>query len=94
MSILKEYLERISNNQIDLEAELRNIISEYNKIRKTNLLVYVSNFNPQVPSLINIQDYYYLKDLIDEVPKGYYVNDTEINTIDKCYPGCRTCSKG
>ena len=70
MSILKEYLERISNNQIDLEAELRNIISEYNKIRKTNLLVYVSNFNPQVPSLINIQDYYYLKDLIDEVPKG------------------------
>jgi hypothetical protein len=31
---------------------------------------------------------------IDEVPKGFYVNDTNINTIDKCYPDCLTCSAG
>jgi len=31
---------------------------------------------------------------IDQVPKGYYVNDTSINTIDKCYKDCETCSGG
>ena len=29
---------------------------------------------------------------IDYVPVGYYVNDTELHTIDKCYKTCRTCS--
>ena len=32
---------------------------------------------------------------IDEVPDGYYVNNEELNTIDKCHPNCLTCkSKG
>ena len=32
---------------------------------------------------------------IDEIPDGYYVNDTELNTLDKCHPNCLTCkSKG
>ena len=31
-------------------------------------------------------------DCIDNVPDGYYVNDNELNTIDKCYKTCRTCS--
>jgi len=31
---------------------------------------------------------------IDSVPKGYYVNNTEINTIDKCYTDCKTCFAG
>ena len=32
---------------------------------------------------------------IDEIPDGYYLNDTELNTMDKCYPNCLTCkSKG
>ena len=31
---------------------------------------------------------------IDSVPKGYYVNDTEINTINKCYTDCKTCFAG
>ena len=26
--------------------------------------------------------------------KGFYVNDTELNTIDKCHDVCETCSKG
>ena len=28
---------------------------------------------------------------IDEIPDGYYLNDTDINTIDKCHPNCLTC---
>lgn len=67
--MLKEYLEKISNNNIDLENELRRLISEYNDIRKTNLIVYVSNFNPQVPSHLESHDYYYLKDLLEEIPR-------------------------
>ena len=31
---------------------------------------------------------------IDSVPDGFYVNDTEINTIDKCHKNCLTCSGG
>ena len=29
---------------------------------------------------------------IDSVPDGYYVNDTNTNTIDLCYIKCKTCS--
>ena len=29
---------------------------------------------------------------IDKIPEGYYVNDSNINTIDKCYKDCKTCS--
>ena len=31
---------------------------------------------------------------IDEVPGGFYLNDTEDNTIDKCYKDCLICEKG
>jgi len=31
---------------------------------------------------------------IDKVPDGYYINDTEINTIDKCHKKCLTCVAG
>ena len=30
---------------------------------------------------------------IDEIPDGYYVNDTNINTIDKCHQNCLTCGE-
>ena len=30
---------------------------------------------------------------IDKVPDGYYVNDTSLNTIDKCPETCVTCEK-
>ena len=30
---------------------------------------------------------------IDEIPEGYFVNDTELNTIDKCHQDCKTCDK-
>ena len=30
---------------------------------------------------------------IDEVPEGFYINDTVKNTIDKCHIDCKTCDK-
>ena len=31
---------------------------------------------------------------LDEIPKGYYCNNTELKTIDKCHNNCQTCIKG
>ena len=31
---------------------------------------------------------------IDSIPNGYYVNNTQYNTIDKCHQDCLTCNKG
>jgi len=28
---------------------------------------------------------------IDNIPDGYYMNDTELRTIDKCHENCKTC---
>ena len=33
-------------------------------------------------------------DCLDEIPEGYYLNDTELKTIDKCHKNCKTCLKG
>ena len=33
-------------------------------------------------------------DCIYSIPDGYYENDTELKTIDKCYKTCKTCSGG
>jgi surface protein len=30
---------------------------------------------------------------IDEIPEGFFLNDTIKNTIDKCHPYCKTCHK-
>ena len=31
---------------------------------------------------------------LDRIPVGYYLNDTEYNTIDKCHPNCGDCNQG
>ena len=39
--------------------------------------------------------YYYnydQDDCINVVPDGFYVNNNELNTTDKCYKTCATCS--
>ena len=33
-------------------------------------------------------------DCINVVPEGFYVNNNELNTIDKCYKTCKTCNWG
>ena len=30
---------------------------------------------------------------LDEVPLGYFINDTKSNTIDKCHRDCKSCNK-
>ena len=31
---------------------------------------------------------------IDEIPEGYYCNDSDHKTIDKCHENCKNCSEG
>ena len=31
---------------------------------------------------------------ITKIPEGYYCNDTQLKTIDKCHDKCKTCEKG
>ena len=33
-------------------------------------------------------------DCIEEIPEGFYLNDTELHTINKCHENCKTCNKG
>ena len=36
---------------------------------------------------------YEQKNCIDEIPEGYFLNDSKLQTIDKCHPNCKTCGK-
>ena len=36
---------------------------------------------------------YEQKNCIDEIPEGYFLNDTELQTIDMCHPDCKTCDE-
>ena len=43
-----------------------------------------------------ICEYYYdyeQKNCINEIPEGFFLNDTELQTIDICHPDCKTCNK-
>ena len=43
-----------------------------------------------------ICEYFYdyeQKKCIDKIPDGYFLNDTELQTIDRCHEDCRTCDK-
>ena len=73
MTILEEYLKKINANRwgsIELEQELKRLIKIYNEKRNTNLIIYASSFNPNLPSALEQKDFYYLKDLLDGIPKG------------------------
>ena len=42
-------------------------------------------------------DYWYnynQDECINEIPPGFYENDTNLKTIDKCHENCKTCKKG
>lgn len=73
MTILEEYLRKINENRwgtLELENELKRLIKIYNSKKNTNLIIYASNFNPTLPSALEQKDFYYLKDLLDGIPKG------------------------
>ena len=43
---------------------------------------------------LNLYAEYSQKFCINYIPEGYYLNNTEYNTIDKCHKNCHTCNKG
>lgn len=66
MSLLNEYIsKRMSGNE--LEAELRRLISEYNKLRGTYLFVYAAAIGKPIPSIAMEQaDFYVFHDLLSD----------------------------
>ena len=36
---------------------------------------------------------YNMTECINEIPDGFFVNNTELRTIDKCHSNCKTCNK-
>ena len=45
--------------------------------------------------ILNCSFYYNFNqtDCIEEIPEGYFLNDSNKKTIDKCHSNCRTCDK-
>ena len=73
MTILEEYTSNMKNknwNVHDLEKELHKLIKEYNELRDTNLLVYVSLFAGNLPTSIDRNDYNNFVDLLDNIEEG------------------------
>ena len=62
------------------------------KLCKDNYLLY-PNTNCLNCKYLNKYVNYEQTGCIDTIPDGYYVNDTNLNTIDKCYEKCKTCSE-
>jgi hypothetical protein len=67
MSLMNEYIAR-KLSVLELEGELRNLIKEYNQIRKSYLFVYASangnNGNSIPDSIINMDDHFIIHDML------------------------------
>lgn len=76
MGLMSEYINR-KLSAADLESELLQLISRYNKLRNTFAIVYVSAINKLIPDVpLNQDDYYVIHDLLTGVdsPKiDFYV---------------------
>ena len=60
---------------------------------KENYLLY-NNSNCLNCKNLNLYTNYEQTSCIDTIPLGYYLNNTEYNTIDKCHKNCLACDKG
>ena len=62
--------------------------------------VLVNNTNKckEYKDILNCNKSYYYNynktECISNIPEGYYCNDTELKTIDKCHENCQTCNEG
>lgn len=66
MSLLNEYISKRMGGK-ELEAELRRLISEYNKLRGTYLFVYVAAIGKPIPSVpIEQGDFYVIHDILSD----------------------------
>ena len=62
--------------------------------KECNENYFLYNTNCLNCNFINKYVNYSQTECIDKIPDGYYVNDTEKNTLDRCYPNCLTCNEG
>ena len=56
---------------------------------------YLPNNNTYTCEDLICENYYDYdqKKCIDEIPEGFFLNDSELQTLDKCHPNCKTCDK-
>lgn len=69
MTVLSEYMKKINLEHWgynEFEKELKRLIKLYNSKRNTYMFLYVSSFNPNLPSSLEQKDYYFIKDLIEK----------------------------
>ena len=54
------------------------------------------HFFEETNSCLNCPKYvsYDLKECIDEIPKGYYLQNSELGTLGKCHELCKACDEG
>ena len=63
-------------------------------INECPLRTKINNENNECEILICDKYYdYKQKNCLDNIPEGYYLNDTELKTIDKCHETCQTCNE-
>ncbi|MBA7578118.1 hypothetical protein ES708_19974 [subsurface metagenome] len=66
-SLMNQYIQKIKEgwSSADFETELSRLISEYNRLRGTYLLVYAAAIGKQIPGIqLEQTDYYVIHDLL------------------------------
>ena len=67
MGLLSEYIAK-GMTANDLEQELLRLIGEYNKLKKTYLIVYSAAISKPVPAIsLNMDDYYIIYDFLRNI---------------------------
>ena len=67
MGFMSEYINR-RLSATDLESELLRLISSYNELRQTFMIVYVAAIGKPIPDLaLSQDDYYLIHDLLKDV---------------------------
>lgn len=67
MGYMSEYINR-KLSVVDLETELLGLISNYNKLRQTFMILFVAAIGKPIPDLaLNQDDYYLIHDLLKNV---------------------------
>ena len=99
----KENHFNISSNQTRIniilpEGQPSYIVYGYNLTEPVNLEINIKNNYPitePVSTDLNFTNFYNYNhtQCLDEIPDGYYCNNTQEKTIDKCHENCKTCSR-
>ena len=94
------YNKLLGSRCVDNCSDFENFKFEYeNKCyNECPSISHISNDNSFlcIPNL-NCNDKYYSYNqtvCIDTIPDGFYCNDTNLKTIDKCHDNCQTCKEG